>query len=200
MNIFAVLFGVPVWGFAVLWIALATQLTVRTMRRGMPFALTWWSLTFPVGTFVTGTTQLANHTGLPAFRVAAAIAYVGLLGTWGWWRCGRRAAARRKPVRTAADGRADQGGQGPAPEVAPCCRRVGGSDDNTELSRVSTAAADALHAGGTGWSGLENGRDALPTGRADRDQPAYRLPVSCFFSASCLASCATIRPPVAANG
>ena len=83
MSVFAVLFGVPVWGFAVLWIALATQLTVRTLRRGMPFALTWWSLTFPVGTFVTGTTQLANHTGLPAFRVAAVIAYVGLLCTWG---------------------------------------------------------------------------------------------------------------------
>jgi len=83
MNAFAVLFGVPVWGFAVLWIALATQLTIRTLRRGMPFALTWWSLTFPVGTFVTGTTQLANHTGLPAFEVAAVIAYVALLGTWG---------------------------------------------------------------------------------------------------------------------
>jgi C4-dicarboxylate transporter/malic acid transport protein len=82
MGTFAILFGVPIWGFAVLWIALATALTVRTARRGMPFALTWWSLTFPVGTFVTGTTQLAVHTGLPAFRVAAAIAYVGLLGTW----------------------------------------------------------------------------------------------------------------------
>lgn len=82
MRIFGILFGVPVWGFAVLWIALATALTVRTLRRGMPFALTWWSLTFPVGTFVTGTTQLAIHTGLPALRVAAAIAYVGLLGTW----------------------------------------------------------------------------------------------------------------------
>lgn len=62
---------------------MATALTVRTARRGMPFALTWWSLTFPVGTFVTGTTQLAIHTGLPAFRVAAVAAYVGLLGTWG---------------------------------------------------------------------------------------------------------------------
>ncbi|AQT79148.1 C4-dicarboxylate ABC transporter [Mycolicibacterium litorale] len=81
-NAFAVIFGVPVWGFAVLWIALATALTVRTLRRGMPFALTWWSLTFPVGTFVTGTTQLAVHTNLPAFRVAAVIAYVGLLSTW----------------------------------------------------------------------------------------------------------------------
>lgn len=82
MAVFAVLYGVPVWGFAVLWIALATALTVRTLRRGMPFALTWWSLTFPVGTFVTGTTQLALHTGLPAFRYAAAVAYVGLLCTW----------------------------------------------------------------------------------------------------------------------
>jgi C4-dicarboxylate transporter/malic acid transport protein len=82
MNAFAILYGVPVWGFAVLWIALATLLTVRTLRRGMPFALTWWSLTFPVGTFVTGTSQLAAHTHLPAFKVAAAIAYAGLLFTW----------------------------------------------------------------------------------------------------------------------
>src|SRR3984885_2205457 len=82
MSVFAILYGVPVWGFAVLWISLATALTVRTLRRGMPFALTWWSLTFPVGTFVTGTTQLAVHTSLPAFRIAAAVAYVGLLFTW----------------------------------------------------------------------------------------------------------------------
>ncbi|OBG74232.1 C4-dicarboxylate ABC transporter [Mycobacterium sp. E3298] len=82
LNAFAILYGVPVWGFAVLWIALATALTVRTLRRGMPFALTWWSLTFPVGTFVTGTSQLAGHTHLPAFRVAAAVAYAGLLFTW----------------------------------------------------------------------------------------------------------------------
>lgn len=83
MAIFSIIFGVPVWGFSVLWIALATALTARTMRRGMPFALTWWSLTFPVGTFVTGTTQLALHTGLPAFKVAAVVAYASLLCTWG---------------------------------------------------------------------------------------------------------------------
>ncbi len=81
-EIFAILFGVPGWGFCVLWIGLAAALTVRTLRRGMPFALTWWSLTFPVGTFVTGTTQLAVHTGLPAFEVAASAAYAGLLCTW----------------------------------------------------------------------------------------------------------------------
>ncbi|WP_330180445.1 TDT family transporter [Nocardia sp. NBC_01503] len=82
LRVFAVIFGVPIWGFAVLWIALATALTVRTLRAGMPFALTWWSLTFPVGTFVTGTTQLAVHTDLPAFRVGAVAAFAGLLFTW----------------------------------------------------------------------------------------------------------------------
>ncbi|WP_248105016.1 TDT family transporter [Aciditerrimonas ferrireducens] len=79
---FGVLFGVPVWGFAVLWIALVGALTVRTARRGLPFALTWWSFTFPVGTFVTGTTRLAGLTHLPAFRVAAVAAYAGLVGAW----------------------------------------------------------------------------------------------------------------------
>jgi C4-dicarboxylate transporter/malic acid transport protein len=82
MRVFGILYGVPVWGFAVLWIGLATSLTVRTLRRGMPFALTWWSLTFPVGTFVTGTTQLALHTRLPMFEVAAVVTYAGLLLTW----------------------------------------------------------------------------------------------------------------------
>jgi len=82
MHAFAILYGVPVWGFAILWIALAASLTVHTLRQGMPFALTWWSLTFPVGTFVTGTAQLAAHTHLPAFRVAAGVAYLGLLFTW----------------------------------------------------------------------------------------------------------------------
>ncbi len=84
MNLFAVLFGVPVWGFALLWTALATSLTVRTIRRRLPFALTWWSFTFSVGTMVTGTTGLALHTGLPAFRWAAAIGYLALLTAWVW--------------------------------------------------------------------------------------------------------------------
>jgi len=79
---FGVLFGVPVWGFAVLWIALASALTIRTARRRLPFALTWWSFTFPVGTFVTGTTRLAALTHLPALRIAALVSYAGLLGAW----------------------------------------------------------------------------------------------------------------------
>ncbi len=36
MSVFAILYGVPVWGFAVLWIGLAAALTIHTIRRGMP--------------------------------------------------------------------------------------------------------------------------------------------------------------------
>ncbi len=82
LNTMAILYGVPVFGFVILWAALAGALTIRAHRRQMGFALTWWSFTFPVGTCVTGTTQLALHTGLPAFRWAAVIAYAGLLSAW----------------------------------------------------------------------------------------------------------------------
>jgi tellurite resistance protein TehA-like permease len=79
LRTFSVLYGVPVWGFAMLWIALAASLTVRTIRHGLPFALTWWSLTLPIGTFVTGTTALAAYTALPAFQWAAVLSFGCLL-------------------------------------------------------------------------------------------------------------------------
>ncbi|MCB0917414.1 MAG: TDT family transporter [Actinobacteria bacterium] len=90
-DLFAVLYGVPVWGFAMLWAALATLLTIRARRQNMSFALTWWAFTFPVGTCVTGAIQLAHHTELVTFEVMAWLAFVGLLCAWllVGWRTGR---------------------------------------------------------------------------------------------------------------
>jgi C4-dicarboxylate transporter/malic acid transport protein len=79
---FGLLYGLPAWGFAALWITVAAAVTVRTARQGLPFSLTWWSFTFPVGTVVTGTSGLAARTGLPMFRYAAAALYIFLLLTW----------------------------------------------------------------------------------------------------------------------
>lgn len=53
MKAMGVLYGLPVWGFALLWLAIALAITIRTLRHGLPFSLTWWSFTFPLGTFVT---------------------------------------------------------------------------------------------------------------------------------------------------
>lgn len=82
LAMLAVVYGVPVWGFTLLWLGLAVALTVRQAREGLPFAPTWWSFTFPVGTVVAGTSSLAVATGLDLFRVAAGIAMAGLLLGW----------------------------------------------------------------------------------------------------------------------
>jgi tellurite resistance protein TehA-like permease len=55
---------------------------VRTARDGLPFSLTWWSFTFPVGTCVTGTSALALHTDADLFRYPAALFYAGLVAAW----------------------------------------------------------------------------------------------------------------------
>ncbi|MEV3932272.1 MULTISPECIES: TDT family transporter [unclassified Streptomyces] len=79
---FAVLYGVPVMGFALLWLALSAAMVVRAMRRGMGFTMTWWGFTFPVGTCVTGAAGLARHTGLDAFTWLAVALYALLVTAW----------------------------------------------------------------------------------------------------------------------
>ncbi|MGW2329574.1 TDT family transporter [Streptomyces sp. NPDC001700] len=78
----SVVYGVPVMGFALLWLASAGALVVRAARRGMPFAMTWWGFTFPVGTCVTGAAALSRHTGLHAFGWLAVVLYGALVAAW----------------------------------------------------------------------------------------------------------------------
>ncbi|MGF1241867.1 TDT family transporter [Streptomyces sp. 2-6] len=79
---FAVLYGVPVMGFAALWFAFAAAQVVRAGRRGMGFAMTWWSFTFPVGTCVTGASALARHTHLAVYEGLAVALYAVLVVAW----------------------------------------------------------------------------------------------------------------------
>ena len=79
---FGVLYGLAVWGFALLWVALATAITARAAAGHLPFSLTWWSFTFPVGTLVTGTSALALHTGADLFEGAAVVFFLGLVVAW----------------------------------------------------------------------------------------------------------------------
>jgi C4-dicarboxylate transporter/malic acid transport protein len=79
---FGLLYGVPVWGCAMTWLVLASVLVVRTARVNLPFSLTWWSFTFPIGTCVTGTAALAHRSDLGAFWVATIALYVLLVSAW----------------------------------------------------------------------------------------------------------------------
>ncbi|MFE3796048.1 TDT family transporter [Nocardia tengchongensis] len=81
MDVFAVLFGIPTWGFAMLWLALAVAVTWHS-RASMPFNLTWWGFTFPLGCCVTGSTALYGHTGADLFAVTAVALYALLVGAW----------------------------------------------------------------------------------------------------------------------
>ncbi|WP_235022827.1 TDT family transporter [Amycolatopsis alkalitolerans] len=74
-----VIYGVPTWGFAMLWLVLAAAVVIRA---GGKFSLTWWSFTFPLGTCVTGTSALASVTHADLFAAAAVVLYVLLAGLW----------------------------------------------------------------------------------------------------------------------
>ncbi|MFJ2725300.1 TDT family transporter [Streptomyces collinus] len=78
----ALLGGIGVWGFALLWLVLATALTVREVRTGLPFSPTWWSFIFPLGACVTGTGALATRTGSLLFVWGAVVLYVLLVAAW----------------------------------------------------------------------------------------------------------------------
>ncbi|MEU2181730.1 TDT family transporter [Streptomyces thermolilacinus] len=78
----AVAYGLPVIGFALLWLALAGALVVRARRRGMGFSLSWWASTFPVGTCVTGLEGLGRLTGLVVLDGAAVALYGVLVAGW----------------------------------------------------------------------------------------------------------------------
>jgi C4-dicarboxylate transporter/malic acid transport protein len=78
----ALFYGLATWGFAMLWLTIAAAITIRTAREHLPFTLTWWSFTFPVGTVVMGTSGLAARTGLDVFVVAAVVLYLFLLAAW----------------------------------------------------------------------------------------------------------------------
>ncbi|MEU1057000.1 C4-dicarboxylate ABC transporter [Streptomyces sp. NPDC005876] len=81
--VLAVLYGVPVTGFALLWLALATAHVVRAGRHGMGFSMTWWSFTFPVGTCATGAASLTRHTQLAVCAGLTVLLYAVLVAAWG---------------------------------------------------------------------------------------------------------------------
>lgn len=78
----AVLYGVTMIGFGMLWLGVAVAANLRALRDGMPFAMTWWAFTFPVGTMVTGTAGLARHTGFAGFTGLAVGLYLLLVSAW----------------------------------------------------------------------------------------------------------------------
>lgn len=79
---FSLLYGIPVMGFAMLWLVIAAGIIADAARGGLPFTLGWWAFTFPVGTCVTGASVLARHSGSDAFAWLAVALYALLAAGW----------------------------------------------------------------------------------------------------------------------
>ena len=53
------------WGFGAFWLLLAALLTWSARKTAsLPFSLTWWAFTFPLGAFVLGSQRLSEATGM----------------------------------------------------------------------------------------------------------------------------------------
>lgn len=81
-----------VWGFGVWWLVMASLLTLAARAAGqLPFALSWWGFTFPLGAFVAESLRLAGVYGWgPPFWIGV-VAWLLLVFFWSvtLWRTGR---------------------------------------------------------------------------------------------------------------
>lgn len=76
-------YALPIWTFAMAWLAIAATLVLRVaVRGGLPFAASWWSFIFPLGTCVIGTSELALNTGAAPLQWAAVALFAVLLGAF----------------------------------------------------------------------------------------------------------------------
>ncbi|WP_445151240.1 C4-dicarboxylate ABC transporter [Baekduia sp. Peel2402] len=99
LQAFGLVYGLPVAGFAALWLALAIGLTRHhAARDGVPFSAAWWSFVFPVGTLVTGMSELAVRTDSELLRGVALVLFVGLAAVWAVTAARALAAAGRAPA------------------------------------------------------------------------------------------------------
>lgn len=61
---------------------LATLITVRYFREGIPFNLGWWGFTFPLGVYTVATLKLSTLVDLAFFKGFGALLVVMLAAMW----------------------------------------------------------------------------------------------------------------------
>lgn len=77
------LLALLLWGFGVWWLAMAVVMTLAYKLKGqLPFALSWWAFTFPLGAYAAASFRLAETFHLNVVHGVGLLAYFMLLGLW----------------------------------------------------------------------------------------------------------------------
>jgi len=64
------------------WLAMAIVVTLRARRTGIPFTLSWWAFTFPVGVLTAGTVALFRATGAAIYGIVGVALLALLAAMW----------------------------------------------------------------------------------------------------------------------
>ena len=82
-GILAKVSGVGLWGFAFLWAILAVMVTLKHHQKiKIPFAMSWWAFTFPLGAFIVSTGVVYTAVGGKFFLWVGMTAYLAFLMIW----------------------------------------------------------------------------------------------------------------------
>ncbi|WP_157220643.1 TDT family transporter [Flavisphingomonas formosensis] len=65
--------GTALWGFGLWWLLLASLITLRYVRIGIPFNLGWWGYIFPLGVYALATLRLGAMLQLGFFGAIGAV-------------------------------------------------------------------------------------------------------------------------------
>lgn len=74
--------GLLLWGYGLWWLAMATLVTVRYLRDGLPFNLGWWGYTFPIGVYAVTTLRLGGILPIPAIHGFGVALVMLLVAVW----------------------------------------------------------------------------------------------------------------------
>ena len=76
-------FGLIFWGFGIWWVIMAIMMTIHYVRSlKLPYAMSWWAFTFPLGAYVAASHSMANIFNIELIDFIGFALYLLLLLLW----------------------------------------------------------------------------------------------------------------------
>ncbi len=76
-------FGLIFWGFGIWWVIMAVLITLYYIQRiTLPYAMSWWAFTFPLGAYVAATHMVATQLGITLIDYVGFALYWLLVSLW----------------------------------------------------------------------------------------------------------------------